>query len=216
MHTFLEDVNDPFPSVSISPSNQTRRHMFNVISWESFLFTAAAVIGTYYAITALAFYRKELGEWIKKFGRTPVSIEAETVEDEYHENMMGNAQALQAEQLVRSSSASPEELLTSGSNEEPEAIQMAEPKNDLLIGTVADLLEEVKALIQLIAEYGTGKTESEALFNALFIRYPHLQQTSYPLAISFYICDAAKGKFAYELTSTEVMTWWVTPTIPSN
>lgn len=185
--------------------------MFSAISWESFLTICVTTVGGYYTITTAAFYRHEITAWIKSFSNPP-SVSLTVEKKEVPNDMMGTAQVAH-EQTPRTSFIQPEELITSehGEEEEPEAIQAAPAKSkeeDLLIGTIADLLEEVKTLIQLIAEYRTGKSESEALFNALFIRYPHLQNTTYPLAISFYIAEASKEQFPYELTSDEVITWW--------
>ena len=182
--------------------------MFNFISWQSFLTLTTLLVAGYYSITSLMLYRKEIADWVKSLSHPSIpSPSTEPELKEPTENLMGIAQALPESYAIRSSEISAEDIITSGKDEEPETIHSA-GKDQLLIGTVADLLEEIKTLIQLIAEYRTGKSESEALFNALFIRYPHLQHTSYPLAISFYICDASKEQFAFGLSCDEVMSWW--------
>ena len=103
-----------------------------------------------------------------------------------------------------------EEVAIATSDDEPETIHSPTPqvKDDLLIGSVADLLQEIKTLVQLIAEYKTDKSESQSLFHALLIRYSHLRDTSYQEAIGLYICEAAKGQFSFDVSPKEVSTWW--------
>jgi hypothetical protein len=183
--------------------------MFNFISWQTFVTVTALAVAGYYAITSLTLYRKEIARWIKSrvtpgvvtVGDDPAPVQSS------QENFMGTPQDNLHVHGPRTSETFSEEIRTYGVNEEPEPVPSASSEN-LLIGSVADLLQEIKTVIKLIAEDRTGKTESEALFNALFLRYPHLQNTSYPLAISFYICEAAGDQFDYELTTDEVMSWW--------
>lgn len=189
--------------------------MFNFITWELFLTIITVLIGTYYIITSLAFYHAEIRSWLKSFSQ-PKQVSLTSREEQSGEDLMGTTVIAHEDHVLRSSFIPTGELITSGNDEEPEQVHAIKPKDELLIGSVADLLEEVKTLIQLIAEYRTGKTESKALFDALFIRYPHLQHTTYPLAISFYIHEAAKGKFSYDITADEIMSWWPSTIIISN
>jgi hypothetical protein len=184
--------------------------MFNSISWELFLTAAALLMGGYYSITSLMLYYREIAHWVKSLSHPNTPSSPFTSAEQQHNttSIMGNASPDAERTAIRSSELSAEEITTSGSEEQPEVVNSSSVKDDLLIGTVADLLQEIKTLIQLIAEYGTGKSESRALFNALFIRYPHLQNTSYPQAISFYICDTSKGLFSFELSVEETLSWW--------
>jgi hypothetical protein len=86
---------------------------------------------------------------------------------------------------------------------------LAASSNDyLLVGSVADLLEEIKTLIQLISEYKSTKPESREFFHALFIRYPQLAGTTYQEAVSLYICETARSQVSFDLTHSEVSSWW--------
>jgi hypothetical protein len=87
--------------------------------------------------------------------------------------------------------------------------------DNLLVGSVADLLEEIKTLVELIGEYKSSKAESQAFFNALFLRYPQLTKTSYQEAINIYLLDTARHHFSFEVSLPEIASWWTTPA-PTN
>ncbi len=186
--------------------------MFKTITWEIYTITALTIGLVYYVISALLLYRSELIRWLKSqpSSSQPPSRETESIAT--HDNVMGGINPSEAAQ--RTSSADPETIAVSTHDEIPEDIVLSSSnsslsRNDhLLVGSVADLLEEIKTLIQVIAEYKSSKPESRAFFHALFIRYPQLAGTSYQEAISLYICDAARNQFSFELSFPEVTSWW--------
>jgi hypothetical protein len=183
--------------------------MFSSITWEFFITALMAAIGSYYAITTLLLYHREIIQRIKSSGQQSVcQAEYTTVEKPSHA-VMGGIQK-ESTQELRSSVAAAEEIYTVASDEEPETVTSPEAlsQDSLLIGSVADLLQEVKTLSQLLAEYKSDKAEGESLFRTLLLRYRHLRSTTYRDAINFYMVDASRNQFSFDLSSSEVNAWW--------
>lgn len=189
--------------------------MFNSITWEIYTTGALVIALGYYAITSLLLYSNELIRWIKS--RSTASNELTPRETEgisSQGNVMGgiNSQEVSIEQ--RTSFVHLEAIAVASQDEIQEDIPLPKtdatfsPSDHLLVGSVADLLEEIKTLILLIAEYKSSKTESQEFFHALFIRYPQLTGTPYQDAISLYICETAKSQVSFELSYPEVSSWW--------
>jgi hypothetical protein len=78
----------------------------------------------------------------------------------------------------------------------------------LLIGTVADLLEEVKTLGQIIVDCEGDKEESISMFQSLLSKYPQLSETKFRTAINMFILDMCKDSCDFELTTSEIDSWW--------
>lgn len=78
----------------------------------------------------------------------------------------------------------------------------------LLIGTLADLLEEVKEVLILIRKTKKSKEESSHLFRSLPGRYRPLIGINYKDIISLFIFDACKNQYRAELTLDEIRSWW--------
>ncbi|SKC85152.1 hypothetical protein [Ohtaekwangia koreensis] len=183
--------------------------MFTSITWEFFVTALVAAIGSYYGITTLLLYHREIIQWIKSSGQQPVAQTESTGIAEPSHAVMGGIQK-ESTQELRSSVAAAEEIYADTTDEEPETVTSPEASSQdtLLIGSVADLLQEVKTLSQLLAEYKSDKAEGESLFRTLLLRYPHLRSTTYRDAINFYIVDAGRQQFSFDLSSSEVNAWW--------
>jgi hypothetical protein len=184
--------------------------MFTSITWEIFFTATALIVGSYYGITALLLYHKEIVQWFKsKSQQSLVTTHEREAESTPSVGVMGGINQDNTRAPLKTS-VNLEEVAIAASDDEPETIHspVIQVKDDLLIGSVADLLQEIKTLVQLIAVYKTDKSESQSLFHALLIRYPHLRDTSYQEAIGLYICEAAKGQFYFDVSPKEVSTWW--------
>ena len=184
--------------------------MFTSITWELFFTAILLIAGGYYGITVLLLYHHEIIHWFKsRSQQSRVSTPEHSVESTPSVGIMGGANRDNANEPLRTS-VKTEEVAIAASDDEPETIHSPTllAKDDLLIGSVADLLQEIKTLVQLVAEYKSDKIESQSLFHALLIRYPHLRDTSYQEAIGLYICEAAKGQFSFDISLKEVSTWW--------
>lgn len=186
--------------------------MFSTTTWEVFLTTVALLAGSYYAITSLLLYHKEIIQQFK--ARTLLSFaapstvndnkpdEQEIIGSTREEDVRGRTSAVRAEEL----SVGP------GDEEEPETIDILNVafagKDNLLIGSVADLLQEVRTIFQLTTDYASEKAVCEVLFRTLLLRYPHVRGTPYRQIISEYICEAGAKQFGFPLQLDEVSTWW--------
>jgi len=103
--------------------------MFNFISWQSFLTITTLLVAGYYSVTSLMLYRKEIADWAKSLSHPSIPSPSTEPELNSTENLMGIAQALPESYAIRSSEISPEDIITSGKEEEPETIQSATGEN---------------------------------------------------------------------------------------
>ena len=94
----------------------------------------------------------------------------------------------------------------SGEAEEPIRQSATNSPETLLIGTIADLLEEIKTVIAGLPP--NEKEETVLLFKALLSRYPQLILTRYQEAINFFIYNSLKEKATFDLKPNEIKSWW--------
>lgn len=183
--------------------------MFSSITWELFLSTVVVIFGGYYSITTLLLYHNEIIHWVKSGGQKSVMKVASTEIHAQSDGMMGSIRNESVQEL-RSFTASAEEINASSSDEEIDEIQSFKTlsTDSLLIGSVADLLQEIKTLIQLIVECRSEKAECISLFRTLLLRYFHLKDTTYQHVINMYIADAIMNQVEFSLTFTEIKFWW--------
>jgi hypothetical protein len=185
--------------------------MFNSFTWENFITTTACIVGGYYAITTILLYHKEIVQWLRPRSG---STESFTLQPEHSatetQDVMGTSTDEQGQHVERASVIESDEVVVEATDEIPDTIRPpASTQSDvLLIGSVADLLNEIKALIQHVAEYRTEKDECAKLFKASLLKYPHLKGTPYQLAITDFICEESKTRFPFMLTMPEVQQWW--------
>ena len=188
--------------------------MFSTISWEIFFTTALLIAGGYYGISLLLLYAKEITGWFKtRFGNSIETVAQTSVEKIAKPlNIMGSVSREDVAGEQRMTSVNEEDINVGDDEEVPETItppaQTFSSNDHLLVGSVADLLQEIKTLVQLVAEYKSDKAEAESLFRTLLLRYSYLRATTYQHAISFYICEAARTQFAFEVQIAEVISWW--------
>lgn len=186
--------------------------MFSTITWEVFLTTVALLAGCYYAITSLLLYRKEIIQQFKlRTDHSPATLSTVNNEQQDSHAIIGSTR--EQDTLSRTSSVNAEEVnVDAGDDEEPETIKILNVvsvgKDYLLIGSVADLLQEVRTIFQLTTDYASEKAECEALFRTLLLRYPHVRKTAYRQIISEYICEAGAKQFGFPVQPDEVSTWW--------
>jgi len=195
--------------------------MLTSITWEIFLTTIFGIISFYYAITSLLLYSGELKDWVA--GKvTPVAQHPHDDPNSAHapNEIMGRVNRSEIAVELRTSTLAEKDIAINSTDELQEPIQIprqgsATPTDSVLVGSVADLLEEIKTLVQLINEYKSNKSEAQEFFHALFLRYPQLLNTSYQQAINLYIIDLTPEQFSFDLSLQEVTSWW-SVTKPSN
>jgi len=186
--------------------------MFTSITWGAFLAAIFLIISGYYVITSLLLYSGELKAWVTgklKSRQSPIEVDPVSPSD----GVMGpiNRTDLTAEQRI--STVADHDIAINADDEFPEPILTprqgsALQADSILVGSVADLLEEIKTLVQLIGEYKCGKAECHAFFHALFLRYPQLKNTTYQDAINLYILNAAQDHFSFDVSVQDIASWW--------
>ncbi len=185
--------------------------MFSSITWEIFLTTVVVLIGGYYGITILLLYHQEIILWVKTWEQQPVVSPQSTKVTASSHSVMGSIQQ-ESLQAVRSTVSPAEEINVASDDEVPDTVTSPEvlslTSDHLLISSVSDLLQEVKTLSQLMAECKSDKAEGESLFRTLLLRYPHLRTTTFRDPINLFIIDAARNQFAFDLSLSEINSWW--------
>lgn len=179
--------------------------MFNTISWEQFLTTAALLIGGYYLITAVFFYHREIFRWLTNKSKPPLPAP----EREPATNLMGKVQpepvrpirkqTVQADQIEFASSTSDEESKTTAID------------TKMISGSLTDLLGEIKILSEMIVENNSPVEEGTALFKSLLEHYPNVRDSPFRDAVIIVVHTTCKETCRYDLELNEVKSWWDTP-----
>jgi len=179
--------------------------MLNSITWE-FFFTAVVVIVTvYYTVAACLFYHQEFFQWLKANRQKPAVT---PVENTHTASLMGEAQRDARE--VRTSVTSAEEISITTNEEDAETItpEITSPPNEvLIIGTLADLLQDIKTIAAVTADSKADQLATAELFQALLPRYTAISTSPYREAINVVIADTARG-LSFEWPLTEINAWW--------
>jgi hypothetical protein len=185
--------------------------MFTSITWKFYLSTILLIGSGYYIISGLLLYYEEIIGWLKScIQPSPETHFDQSVDINTYDSIMGGINASESDKGPRTTLVESDQINIASSQDQPELFQahLISGRDDLLIGSVADLIEEIKTLVQLAAECKSDKSEIQSLFHALLIKYPHLTGTSYQDAISLYICENAKNQFSFSLQALEVNKWW--------
>lgn len=193
--------------------------MITSVTWEIFLNIAFFIVLGYYAITSLLLYSGELKVWIIRTAKRSPSDSSEPISAPASNDIIGQVNRVDIAQW-HTSTIVDKDIAINSKDETQEPIKplrqgTAASADNLLVGSVADLLEEIKTLVQLIGEYKSSKAESQSFFHALFLRYPQLVGTTYQEAINMYLLDAARNQFSFDVSPQEIASWWAT-TKPSN
>jgi hypothetical protein len=175
--------------------------MFSSISWSEFFNTVVIAVGAYYVVSTLLFYSKDLIERFKNRSATP---EEQEHKPSSHGSLMGeikkdppkkHQQEVSAQELVIEPSEN-----SNGIHENSE--------DNLLIGSVSDLLHEAKVLARVVKESNGSKEDGSPMFQSLLSNYPHLVGTKYQDSISVYIHDQVKIECSFEVDLQEIRSWW--------
>jgi hypothetical protein len=152
--------------------------MFKAISWSEFLTAITLLLGVYYAAIAILYYRNEITDFLK--GRSkPKQIKS--TDDESSEDVMGSARFID-QHVPREERIATEDIETISRNDH----DFDAPETDaLLVGTVADLLQEIKSQTDTI--HGWKKDELKPFYQEILSKYPQLIGTQYQEAINLFI-----------------------------
>lgn len=182
--------------------------MLEYISWQNFLTTVAFLVGTYYLVATIVLYNKEIVNAIKGNKLQNDNGEGNTIDSalskndllgktQYHTPLKSTTETISLEEIsFQSATSKTEEMM-------PVSTSQKEP---IIIGTIADLIQEVKTLAGIIQ--GNEKEEVVALFKSLLAHYPNLVHTQYQHAINIYIYSTLKEQEGFDLKPQDINTWW--------
>lgn len=171
--------------------------MFKSISWQEFLYAVLVVAGGYYCIFILFLYSRDI---IRIFrSRDESSRQTQPKSEKTSSNLMGgikndpprkNEQSVDAQELIV-------DQLASRDNEE-----------SLLIGSVSDLLHEIKVLARVIKESNGSKEDGVPMYQSLLSNYPHISGTKYQESVSIFIYEHLRNENVFEADLDEINSWW--------
>jgi hypothetical protein len=188
--------------------------MFNSISWQDFLIVIVVAISSYYIITSLLLYSGEITHIFKQ--KESKQIDSDAHDDQSGSNerndpsdLMGKIKYETQVNVPREKSVTSEELQFQVSNENEEIIVPVQSNqtDTLLIGTIADLLQEIKALAEVVST--SNKEESVSFFKSLLQRFSKLRGTHYEDAVNMFIYNSCKEQCSFDLQPNEIKSWWI-------
>jgi hypothetical protein len=171
--------------------------MLKSISWQEFLTVIGGIAAIYYTILGLFMYgdrirsifsgREETIETVPRQSKQKSHSligkikEEEEITDETDDNLISSADLTVSDQSKQ---------------------------DNLLLGTVADVLKELKNLFQTVIDDKMPKAESLNLIGTLIERYTQLKETKYQHSINLFIHENAVDQFHFELTLEEIQSLW--------
>jgi hypothetical protein len=188
--------------------------MFNSISWQDFLIVIVVAISSYYIITSLLLYSGEITHIFKQ--KESKQIDSDAHDDQSGSNerndpsdLMGKIKYETEVNVPREKSVTSEELQFQSSNESEEVIVPVQSNqtDTLLIGTIADLLQEIKALAEVVST--SSKEESVSFFKSVLQRFSKLRGTHYEDAVNVFIYNSCKEQCSFDLQPNEIKSWWI-------
>ncbi|WP_276374286.1 hypothetical protein [Chryseolinea sp. H1M3-3] len=180
--------------------------MLNSISWQQFFYTVIVAVGSYYAISILLLYSKDITQKIQALKTRSVKTDPQSAGTGL-DNLMGAIKNEQPSETISSNqkvvSSTEISISENASNTAAKYLEDA-----LLIGTVSDLLQEIKVISDMIAESKGNGEDAASAFQSLLKNYLHLSATKYQEAIDLVIYDHCKNQLALQLEMSEIKSWW--------
>ncbi len=183
--------------------------MFNSISWQDFLTTLAAAAGSYYVITALLLFSGEIKSIFTQ--KQPKAIASEELDDQNDSDesidLMGKVKYETLANVPHEKIVESEEIEAQPPRkaEEPIQAKVLSPES-LLVGSVADLLEEIKIILNELTP--SNKEEVASIFRSLLSRYPQLIGTNYQGEINYFLLNALTENASTAFDANEIKAWW--------
>lgn len=163
--------------------------MLNTISWQDYAIALAAILALYYVVSISWLFANDIKQWLRRRtdNASPQSADEEDA-------MPGTPQL---------ESHRGESLRAEDSHTRHDVAYEA----SMYFASVADLLEEVKILTEVVVDSKATPDQTIGLFKDLLRRYPQLAGTSYrdTLNISFHHSLSAIGM---QYPTTIINTWW--------
>jgi len=173
--------------------------MLQSISWSEFFITIATLTGIYYGVTVFHFYGVELISFIKneKYPATPK--ETSMVDASPVMGMTRPEKSFRVSREVKSA----DDLVVAPDREREDNPVDSE---SLLVGTVSDLLHEIKSL--RLETVSLLKDECVHSIHEILSRYPQLKNTQYQEAVNLFIMNTRQESGGWEFDLHEVDLLW--------
>lgn len=193
--------------------------MFNTISWEQYLTVIASLLVLYYLGVLVIYYRKDLAA---RLSSREANLSSPETDPKYYNPFASNSDSFMGsinpekddnKIYIKNKEIGEANKIDVGNfstgKEHPVDAEPPLPSSEtFLLGTVADLLQEIKTLLQLLSENEGTKEDCQTLFKALFSRNHTLKDTSYQDAISLFLYNECLGKLRFELSIAEIKELW--------
>ena len=180
--------------------------MFEIFSWNDYLFGLLIAAVGYYIFVAIIFYRKEVlnpSLFVKKDNNVERSIKSTNNQPD----LLGKTRSDSFPASKHISLDDPNQLVIAEA--EPKSIYPETSADEvLLIGSVADLLQEAKTLIHVIAENESEKEQALSMIQSLISRYNHLSETKFKSAINLFILDLIKADLSIDMNPADIDQLW--------
>lgn len=170
--------------------------MLKSISWQEFLTVMSILSLIYYSVLGLIYYRAEIRNLLS--GRTRVKASHLSNSTKRRSSLIGQ---IREEEGI-------DEDEEQGTLSSDQIHPVENNPQDALLGAVADLLKDLKGIIDSIAANKKEKKESLVLIKAIFSKYSQLGGTRYQQSINLFLYENAVDQFAFELPLEEINSLW--------
>jgi len=180
--------------------------MLRQISWHTYLLSITGCLAAYYLYVALVYYKTEIVTVFRRLSGNPPARGASGAYLVPAYPVMGAAQQEEVQFIA------PEELVFGLSDHPDEAETMpgqaAGSDAGSLAGEFAEMIQEVKTLIRVIADSREPRENFQMLFGLIVQKYPSLQGSPYQRQVNDFLLRESAGLFLFELNSAELESIW--------
>lgn len=183
--------------------------MLNSISWQEFLLFFLSLICAYYVIATLLLYSRDIITFIRHrlFSRDSTSTIPPPHDYSTGSDIMG-VTVFQSHQhhVPREVSSTTDEILAAPLKEPEETIAFSDNHQITLIGTIADLLQDINTLSPITRN--SSQEECITLFKTLLAKYSMIPGTEYETMINTFISSTCKENGPADFDVAEIKSWW--------
>ena len=184
------------------------------ISWQEFFTVISLIVGTYYVISTLLLYDREITSIFnqKKSNATERSVTVDQSDSNESNDLMGKVKYMTTvnvphEKSVDAEDVEVKEVVKPNEVEEPITISTADSPEKTLANAVAELLKQAKSLIKDFPPQ--DKEEALLVFRPLFSKFPQLIETSFQDEVNIFIQNGLAGTPDLQFDEDEIKSWWL-------
>jgi len=188
--------------------------MLQSISWQEFFTVISLIVGTYYVISTLLLYDREITSIFnqKKSNATEGSVTVDQSDSNESNDLMGKVKYMTTvnvphENIVDAEDVEVKEVVKPNEVEEPITISTADSPEKTLANAVAELLKQAKSLIKDFPPQ--DKEEALLVFRPLFSKFPQLIESSFQDEINIFIQNGLACNPDLQFDEDEIKSWWL-------